>query len=347
MKHLSTAFALIIAGAAQAQCTFTPTITPDPAMICPGSVLSLETQAYDSYQWFENGQPITDQTAQSLQVNNASAGHSFTVECTLDGCTEMSAPVVLDPLSFPPPTVTRTGGWPITFFQGAYWYCMGPEVLLILEPPYDTNIQWKRNGVVIPGETNDTLVVTTDGSYRASGAPAQCPGYVQQLGASIALHFQSPDMPTITVVGDQLCAGGGGMPWQYQWYLNGESIGNGPCITPTIAGSYTVTGPGSKNVCGTAPSEPYEWVPTGMADHTAAPELLVRPNPASTEVTIASSLPLNGPWRLMDAAGREVRNGRFNGCTNFALDLSTVEAGNYLMEMQMDGERIVRKVVKE
>ena len=343
MKHLSTVLALIIAGAAQAQCTFTPTITPDPAMICPGSSLLLETQAYDSYQWFDNGQAITGQTAQSLQVNNTSAGHYFNVQCTLDGCTELSAPVVLDPLSFPPPSMIRAGAWSMTFFQGMYWYCMGQDVFLILEPPYDTNIQWKRNGVSIPGETNDTLVVTTDGSYRALGAPAQCPGYVQQVASSIAIHFQSPDMPVITLVGDQLCASGsGGMPWQYSWYLNGEPIGGGSCITPTIAGTYTVTGPGSKNVCGTAPSDPYEWVPTGMTDHSAATALLVRPNPANTEVTIASTLPLNGPWMLMDAAGREVRNGRFNGSTNCTLDLSTVEVGNYLL---MASDRLVRIAV--
>lgn len=333
MKHLSTVFALVIAGAVQAQCTFTPIITPDPAMICPGGSLSLETQAYDSYQWFENGQPITDQTAQVLQVDNTSAGNSFTVECTLDGCTEMSAPVVLDGLSFQPPSVIRTGAWSMTFFQGAYWYCLGQNVLLILEPPYDTNIQWKNNGTTIPGETNDTLVVTADGNYRASGAPAQCPGYVQQSSPSIGIHFQYPDMPTITVVGDQLCAATPGGPggWQYHWYLNGELIGSGACITPTIAGTYTVTGPGSKNVCGTAPSEPYEWVPTGIADHNTGPLLLVRPNPANTEITIAASVPLNGPWKLMDAAGREVHSGRFNGCTNCDLDLSTVEAGNYLL----------------
>ena len=79
-----------------------------------------------------------------------------------------------------------------------------------------------------------------------------------------------------------------------------------------------------------------------MADHNAAPELLVRPNPANTECVIASSVPLNGPWKLMDAAGREVRNGRFNGCTNCDLDLSTVEAGNYLL---LVADRAVRIAV--
>ena len=96
MKHLSTALALVVTGTAYAQCTFTPTITPDPAITCPVGFLLLETQAYDSYQWFENGQPITGQTFQVIQVDNASVGNSFTVQCTLNGCTEMSAPVVLD-----------------------------------------------------------------------------------------------------------------------------------------------------------------------------------------------------------------------------------------------------------
>jgi hypothetical protein len=345
MKHALLLLCLI-AVEAQAQCTFTPTITPDPAVICPGSFLSLETQAYDSYQWFENGQPITDQTSQVVQVDNASVGNSFTVECTMDGCTEMSAPVVLDGWVFLPPSVILAGQEPVGTFEGTSFFCWADTALLILGLPYDTNIQWTNNGTPIPGGTNDTLVVTTDGNYSVSGAPAQCPGYVQDLVSGLGMSFYNPGVPPITLVGNQLCTSITGPFNIPSWYLNGEPIGSGTCITPTVAGTYTVIIP-TKSLCPSLFSEPYEFVPTGITDHNTAPELLVRPNPASTEVTIASSVPLNGPWRLMDAAGREVHNGRFSCCTNCALDLSTMESGNYLLEMRTGGERIVRKVVKE
>jgi hypothetical protein len=45
--------------------------------------------------------------------------------------------------------------------------------------PYDTNIQWYDNGNPIPGANNDTLFVTSAGSYTFSGAPSLCPNYIQ------------------------------------------------------------------------------------------------------------------------------------------------------------------------
>lgn len=329
MKHLSTALALVVTGTAYAQCTFTPTITPDPAITCPVGFLLLETQAYDSYQWFENGQPITGQTFQVIQVDNASVGNSFTVQCTLNGCTEMSAPVVLDGWVFLLPFVIHEGDPPYAITQNGPLHCTGDTVLLILGQPYDTGIQWTNNGTPIVGGTNDTLVVTETGNYNVSGAPSICPGFVQQLGVTITMVFDTPPVPEIVEVDDLLCVTPTPDPGSFQWYLNGAPIVADACFSPTVNGTYTVTADyGSP--CGSATSEPYDLF-LGMADHNAAPELFVRPNPANTETTIASSVPLNGPWKLMDAAGREVRRGRFNDCTSCTMDLSDVEAGNYLL----------------
>jgi hypothetical protein len=69
-----------MAVAAQAQCTFTPTITPDPVMLCPGGSLSLETRTYDSCLLFESAQPENGQTSQLHQFGDASVGNSFTLQ---------------------------------------------------------------------------------------------------------------------------------------------------------------------------------------------------------------------------------------------------------------------------
>ncbi len=72
----------------------------------------------------------------------------------------------------------------------------------------------------------------------------------------------------------------------------------------------------------------------------AANVLLVRPNPANTECIIAAPRPLLGAWYLLDAGGRNVASGRFNGCTVCTLDLDDLEAGNYQLRTEAQVLRI-------
>lgn len=53
--------------------------------------------------------------------------------------------------------------------------CLGRPVILdsgVTDPPF--NIQWFRNGIPIPGATNPTLVVTTDGIYSVEAVDGIC-----------------------------------------------------------------------------------------------------------------------------------------------------------------------------
>ncbi|OAD90560.1 hypothetical protein A7A78_14730, partial [Aequorivita soesokkakensis] len=53
--------------------------------------------------------------------------------------------------------------------------CLGRPVILdsgVTDPPF--NIQWFRNGVAIPGATNATLTVTTDGIYSVEAVDGIC-----------------------------------------------------------------------------------------------------------------------------------------------------------------------------
>lgn len=336
MKQIYAAFAIAFAGAAQAQCPFTPTISPNSVILCPGEGAVLSTEPYDSYQWYKDGQPIAGATNQTHVVSAFNdGGSSFTAEATLDGCTEMSAALLVDGWVFLLPFVMHAGDEPIGVGPNGSLYCEGDTALLILMPPYDINIQWTESGVPIPGATDDTLVVTTAGNYHVSGAPSLCPNFQQQLGVTIAIDFWPSFQPTIIQVDGLLCIYPNTFTG-FLWYLDGEPIAADECFVPTIPGSYTVSA-SYVGECGPGLSEPF--IVLGLSDPQTSVSS-AHPNPANDHITISSATPMIGDWRMLDAAGRAVLGGRFNSCTPCVIDLQKVDAGNYALVTDLGTLRV-------
>lgn len=326
-----------LGGHLAAQCTFTPTITPANPILCPNSNEVLSTQVYDSYQWYKDGQPVPGAVQQTLTVNAFNDGGSnFTVACTLDSCTELSAPVLVDGWAFLPPTVMHNGDAPYGIGpNGELAFCEGDTLLLDLMMPYDTNIQWTDGGQPIAGATGGTLVVTEGGNYTVSGAPSICPNFIQQLGVSIAVQFSPLVQPVIAPSGNDLCASPAGTG--HQWYLNGAAIAgaNAACITPTGAGSYTVAV--TYGTPCTMPSDPF--LVTGIEEPVAY-GLQLFPNPTRGAVRISrGDEPLVGNRGLVDLQGREVMAGRFRGFGDEWIDVSALPAGRYWLRPQLGADR--------
>ena len=166
----------------RAQCPHNPTVTPTNLVLCPGASDTLRTQVYDAYQWYRDGQLLAGDTLQYRAVSAADAGSQFTVRARLNGCDELSPPVLVDRWLFLLPVV-QTVGLRDTL-------CLGRDTLiLILMQPYTTSIQWTRNGQPIPGANDDTLLVTSSGDYCVSGAPEICPNFLQTLGVIMSYTF--------------------------------------------------------------------------------------------------------------------------------------------------------------
>jgi len=168
----------------KAQCPFDPTITGD-TLLCPNATGQLTTQVYDSYQWYKRplfGGPaviVPGATNQVLMVDYSNdAGFYFSVEATDNGCTEMSPEVLVDGWLFLLPFTIIEGDYTIGG-SGELVLCLGDTIFLISGMPYDTNLQWFDNGNPIAGANDDTLIVTTAGSYTFSGAPSLCPNFIQ------------------------------------------------------------------------------------------------------------------------------------------------------------------------
>jgi len=132
--------------------------------------------------------------------------------------------------------------------------CAGQPVTLTCNSDPAFTYQWRKNGVYIPGNNNDTLIVTQSGSYSVIISVNGCP----VASTSISVNFQSITQPTITSSGTiQPCIGGSvtlTASSGYSSYLwsNGATT---QTITVSTSGNYTVQGTGS-NGC-TSTSNPY------------------------------------------------------------------------------------------
>lgn len=318
-----------------AQCTFTPTITPASPVLCPGDTVLLSTQSYGSYQWYRDGQPLPGDTLPVLPVGYADVGSAFTVLATLDGCAELSVPVLVDGYVFLPPYAISAGDPSTPDDQGNLRNCVGDTVLLILGAPNTVNVQWTLNGMPIPGATDDTLVVTGTGSYSASAAPVICPQSIRSLGVNIDLTFVPPTVPVVVPNGTELCAAPTGTA--YQWSLDGVVIpgANTACITPSGPGGYTVQV--TYNEPCQVPSAPY--LITGIADEPGAGALQLFPNPTRGAVRVSRGQGvLSGNWSLVDVQGREVLAGRFRGFGDEWLDLAGLPAGRYWLRPELGAD---------
>ena len=320
-----------------AQCPFDPTITPPAPILCPSDVVMLTTQVYEDYQWYKDGIAVPGAVFQNLGVGYVDAGYTFTVLATLDSCSEMSPPVLVDGWAFLPPYVIHEGDQAVIDSMGNAHHCESDTVLLILGPPYELNIQWTNNGIPIPGATDDTLVVTTTGNYVVSGAPANCPNYIAQPGVVINLTFDPSAQATIVPNGLQLCASPVGSA--YQWFLDGSPLpgSNSACIQAGSTGSYTVEV--VYGVACTSISAPY--VITSISERDADRTLSLFPNPTRGAVRVSRGQgALLGNWSLMDGTGREVLAGRFRGYGDEWLDLASVPSGRYWLRPELGALRL-------
>jgi uncharacterized protein (TIGR02145 family) len=132
--------------------------------------------------------------------------------------------------------------------------CSGQPIILSCNSDPSFTYQWRRNGIYIQGNNNDTLLVNQSGSYTVIISVNGCP----VSSAPVTVNISNISPPTITSSGTiQPCLGGSvtltassGFT-NYLW-SNGSTS---PSITVTSSGNYSVQGTGS-NGC-IASSVPY------------------------------------------------------------------------------------------
>lgn len=164
-----------------------PVISGD-TMMCPytnGTASVVGSQTYDSYQWYfkywflsDEFQPIEGATNSAFTYDWMTYDQAvFKVEVTLGGQTYTSNEIQIDSYNWVPMSVSfeLAPNLSINPENGSVMLCDGTSVELQLSSPFTENINWFKDGVLIPDETSTTLIVSEPGVYHVSAAPEMCP----------------------------------------------------------------------------------------------------------------------------------------------------------------------------
>jgi gliding motility-associated-like protein len=132
---------------------------------CEGQSVTLQvSNIYDSYQWLNNGNPITGAT-NAVYTFTLTNTVNISVTVTDHLCEATSAAITIT--SIPIPQVSISPAQDVQICQSSY---------TLTATTTGASIQWLNNGVPIPGATNTTYVVTDDGTYsfRSTSATGNC-----------------------------------------------------------------------------------------------------------------------------------------------------------------------------
>lgn len=301
---------------------------------------------YDSYSWHsmgytgDGGYYLGDATPGEEEPTTtfiATGADWVTAQVDSAGCVGVSNPVLIDTWVFQNPAIASYNNSEI---------CTPGDSTLIhiaFEGNYEW-IEWYNYDTLVPEENDDSLWVTEPGMYIVTVYREECPQFGLSSGIGPTVTFLEPYI----VEDDDLIYA---MPhegfYDFQWYLDGEPF-DAPLDTPWILykadmpeGEYTVevTNP---EPC-TAESDPFVWTTSGVEDDLDA-LLGIFPNPTMGEVVISGiEIALVESIQILDINGK-VRNAQIHGNR---LDLGSLSAGMYVVELKMkDGQFVRRKVLK-
>ncbi len=207
--------------------------TPSSNSFCVNDslVLSANTGANYTYQWYNNANPISGAINATYAAKVAG---NYTVEVFENGCSALSAGVALTTIPAPTkPTIT-----------GTLSFCNGDSSTLTSS--LASTYQWYKNNTLLPNENLRTLNVKNAGNYTVKITDAS-----SCFNTSDAANVQVvaiPSKPTISFIGDnQLCEGESVLlissaSNNNKWYKDGVAIAGATQATLDVntTGAYTV-----------------------------------------------------------------------------------------------------------
>jgi hypothetical protein len=144
--------------------------------------------------------------------------------------------------------------------------------------------------------------------------------------------------------------------YMYWWTPNEEIITSDfggvnpgiPWVSPTETTTYTLT---QKDFAFLETTDQItitvEECPGFSVSEILAETIKIFPNPAKDFIEIESLEGITS-WVLLDAVGKEVASSRYlESSKNLVLDISSFDAGLYFLEMELDGEKVVKQLVVE
>lgn len=320
-----------------AQCTFTPVVTPGSPILCPNSSDTLfTTEAYDAYQWYKGNNPIPGATLPYLVVNNpGDVGSRFSVLATLNGCSEQSSKVLVDGYVFLLPYTISTGDEGIYNPQlDAFINCPGDVHILQTSLPFTVNVQWYNNYKPIPGANSPELNLTGGkGSYTYSGSPDVCPDYTEFQPIPFNILFR--DTVTITERNDTLFASR--TNGRFRWTYNDREITGEKnyYLVPQRNGRYRV---GVEDAFCTMASLPYLY--NDALQKNISQLISFAPNPVHDALHIQIKSPDVAKLIISDLFGNRITEIAVHQ-NSLHIPLQQLHTGSYLLQVLNKNQQVI------
>ncbi len=320
---------------------FAGTVRPTPSVIvvsstgldtaCTGNLPKLSASIpaffnHVSYQWYKDTSKIPGATTTTTFVSTISASYTMQVYDSLTGCTYSSAPFKMTVMPPPPAFIT---------YYDSLTFCQTSAVALHANSGRGYIYQWYKNGIAIPGETNDIYVASTTGTYSVQVNTALgCP----TMSTTLKVKVYPLPTPTIFLIAPRVLSTQN--YYLYQWYKNNVLIPDVPGASSTgrnylapTDGAYTVEVTDS-NGC-TAKSTIYLFS-LGIDNVQLGASIKIYPNPTTGLLKIESPVALNAS--LTDITGRVV----FTTSEIKEMDLSNYAEGLYILSLTDKEGRLVK-----
>ena len=299
--------------------------------LCGNETLDVMDQATNSnYQWHDANGPISGATSAAYTI--AATGDYYLI--ANDGlCADTSSTV----------NVTINPNPSVDFGTLGSSYCEDEGATTILNPT-PTGGTYSGTGISLSGtDFNPSMAgVGTHTLYYDYTDANGCSG-VDSMTVDV---YPVPAAPTITLSGDVLCVSSGGSGTVYEWSLDGNVVATGAdtCYTALANGNYTVNCTSSFG-CTSDDSSPQAVSGIGLDEYTIDQLITVAPNPTNGIVAVA----FDGLNSALTVSLRDI-NGKLieikTGTASLEFDLSSLDAGLYLLSGKVDDHSFAKRIVR-
>jgi hypothetical protein len=300
-----------------------------PLNICQGNSVTLFGAAgFANYVWSDgvNGQSNTVSTAGSYTLTVTAA----------NGCTNTTPnPAVVTVNAGPDPVISPPG--PISF-------CKGDYVVLDAGAGYASYL-WTT------GSTTQLVTITESGNYGVTVMDAfGCTDSVA-VSSQVVVTVFAPT-PVVDQYPDSLAVVNASQFVSFQWFQDGNPIpgATNPYLAITVDGVYTVQVTDTNDCTGMSPDFNMDCC-VGIATIEGIESLEIFPIPSHGEVIIDFVLNAAKDVTLCvrDLTGRAIappKTLKGSGQVHATVDLTDVPAGVYMLELEIDGAKLTRRIAR-
>lgn len=220
-------------------------------------------------------------------------------------------------------------------------FCKGDSLELILNNPVSNeHLQWYQNGSPLPGDTNQFLIVKSEGYYFVI---KNFDGNTFSLSNSVSISHPFLSVFIYHNYSNTLLhayAYGTG-PFQYQWFKNGQIVSDTTAdLVVTQSGTYWVVVTDSFGCSVT--SAPDSVFLTGIRSFSKDPVKLYTAN-RKLYVQLTDASLINGTINIFNTLGQSVLQ-QIVSSENITLNLESFEPGIYFVRLEKNGKQVVKKI---